>query len=61
MLREFDDDGFVIMTDARTQKIKDLVNINNVEILIHLAGNNFKVFILKKKIQLNIIIVFYKL
>lgn len=35
MLREFDDDGFVIMTDARSQKVKDMVNIN-LEILIYL-------------------------
>ncbi|KYM94556.1 Pyridoxine/pyridoxamine 5'-phosphate oxidase [Cyphomyrmex costatus] len=27
ILREFDDDGFVIMTDARSQKVKDMVRI----------------------------------
>lgn len=47
MLREFDDDGFVIMTDARSQKVKDMVN-NNLKRLIHFSENNLKVFILKK-------------
>lgn len=38
MLREFDDDGFVVMTDARSQKVKDMVNIN-LKILKHLLEN----------------------